>query len=292
MQALMVHSSQEIYKAVVATDSHEPNFRGRITSLPLPGTRQFERISGRAGNAVVIQVKSAIGKRGRHKASLASLGLHGIDTAALVDNSLDSTRGSIHALGDFVRVIEFKHRVWKAGKFPARTGDGRIMVEHIKYGSSQNPGNLLRVDGNQYWYSELSKRAVSMAWSTEGSAIEIITSIIKNLGTNTGSGRVIRHTESGEEIGEGTVIEVTQSLEESEPSTIEYVHICIAGLSISWKEPFRRFVDSEIDFSEITVSIPRKDAPRREDILSDIIAMTATKAIKAIKPISTIKRSQ
>ncbi len=292
MPSVAINSPWEIYRNLVATDTHEPDFRGRLAALPLPGTPRFNKTAGRAGNAIVIQIGSAVGIRDHHERTLRSLGLHGIDTASLVDTTRGSTRGNISTVSNLIRVIELKHHVWKTDRRTVLNRGSSMTVEHIKYGSSRNPCDLLRSGHNQYWYSELSKRAVSMAWSTEISASATITSIIDSLGTDSGSGRIIRRTQEGEEIGEGTLIEVAESLNESEPATVEYVQVCIAGLSFSWKEPFKRFTDSQKKLSEISVSVPKKEAARRHAILSQIIATTATNAIKEFEPIAQLKDSR
>ncbi|AFM19029.1 ribosomal protein L30/L7E [Mycolicibacterium chubuense NBB4] len=293
MSPIATESAWDLYRIVVAEDTHSPNFRGRLGTLPLPRTAAFERVAGRAGNAIVIQVKSGIGMRDHREQSLASLGLRGIDSAALVDINLGSTRGNIAVVHDAVRVITLKEPAWKQTRRSLQTRGGRVMVEHIKYGSSRQPGDLLRTDRKQYWYAELSRRAVSMAWSTSNSASDTITSILESLGPDdSGTGRIIRKTQDGEEIGEGSIAEVIDSLQESDGVTVEYVQVCLAGLSISWKQPFKRFVDSREDLGEIAVSVPRNEALRSHGVLTRLIASTATSEIKAIDPLAHLKGSR
>lgn len=292
----MPPSAQQIarraYASVVEHDTHKPDFRGRLTQLPLPGTERFSTVGGRSGDAIVIQLSSTCGMRHKHKKSLATLGLHGIDTAALVNFKAGSTIGNLAVLGPKVRVIKLKKTVEKRSKNACTIQGDRLMVEHVEYGSKSQPCDLLRVNGEDYWYSEFSKRSANIAWSTSSPARDTINALAKALDSASGTGRIIRHTEEGDELGEGSLTEVIDYLEGQDPTTIEYVQVKVGDLSLSWKEPFRRFVDSELELAEVTVVMPRRNARDHYNLVEGLISQTATKSIVAIAPLAYLQQSR
>lgn len=286
-------SDLSAYQQLVAHDSHKPDFRGRLSQLPLPGKDTFRHLAGRCGDTIVIQILSSVGMRYTRKRGLATLGLRGIDSAALVDSRAPHVGGIIRSLGPAVRVIALKEMAYKVTETVYDQVGHSVKIRHLEYGTNNHPSDLLRVGQNEYWFSEFSSNSAVFSWSSRRHPVDVINSFIECAGSNFGFGRIIRLADDGtEELGEGKLREIVDFLHAEDSGPIEYVQAEIGDVYVSWKEPFLRFTDSNDPRPEVTVNSVCDEYSAPYDLVTRLTSRTGTGHIAAIGPVSFLRAAR
>jgi ribosomal protein L30/L7E/uncharacterized protein len=262
-------------------------------SLPLNIGGIDASIHGRSGDLLVVQLKSAMHEKYRIKESLRSLGLKGVGSQALRSSSDDNVFGYIKKAKHLIAVVELYGVQWKSAtrKLPA----SRMEYEIIEYGNNTRPGGLYRNSDGDYFNFISDRDGLRTSWSTNlgasaclAVALQEITPVVdvdgghsilvldrdtvtdSSLSTGDRSQfeefvASLTQSEEGETqiVSAGTVLEMPtaeaiDAIRNSELN-IAMANIGLGSARVTWRKPYARFIDSELELAEVGTYSRRPD---------------------------------
>ncbi|WP_282857218.1 uL30 family ribosomal protein [Pseudoclavibacter helvolus] len=212
--------------------------------VPLPWTEGFDnRVHGRAGDLMVVQVRSRINLKVDQKSALRSLGLRGPGSAALHFSYEPSIWGQIRKLENVVAVLELPSVYYK-NEFSATTADSSIGVEALKYGTNSKPGRLWRDEVGLYFGFE-SERESSVAYWSSSSELTDVLDAAQEVGLAIDNGKEAYMLACGEGVG---LVDQDGAWDDLYAANAGNRVVAVAiptieGPEITWRAPYKRFDD-------------------------------------------------
>lgn len=236
------------------------------------------------GNILVMQVKSAIGRKVKHQDCLRSLKLgYQKGFTVLPDDRTHPQFGQVEESQHLLTFIRLPQQL-PIGDFTVAISGGNVELSnhgalmeplvstrYENYSSPLGPGETLVMGDGEYVQVESTSGVTSTSWTSNLSSIEAASSI-EQLGKSSGDGgsgfvQMIAESDSGSDIREGSAIELIKLVEMGLP--VSYMSIEFGSSTFVWSGPARRVVDATKSFCEF--GYVTRDL-RRRDILSMVHA--------------------
>lgn len=228
--------------------------------LPVPGTVAFERVLGRAGDLIVIQLKSSNGERYKRREALRTLGLKGIRSASLRFSDDVSTWGCVEAVRDLVAVIVLPSVTYTTGNSRSKKQDAEVEVESYRYGTQSKPGHLWRGLSGAYFAYEYEADSLVTFWSSALQLDELLQTFdavgmqIDEDSPASYIGMQFDETDSNADLSnrDGSWRQIAAELDFGRVGAA--VISMVGGFEVTWQAPHARFHDLTNEWASIGVN--------------------------------------
>lgn len=235
-------------------------------NLPLPGTRAFdERVRGREGDLVVVQLRGSANLRASERDSLRTLNLKGLGSFALRMSDDGITRGLIRSVQHIVGVIDL------GGVYSKERSKSPAGYEHILYGTSTQPAQLVRDSIGNYFQYESSRRHILLKWNTAEPVAVCLERLEKAFDSPPGkrsiesiAGFTLEPSHAMDVVAahvrrdgryvvaDGTTGDVVRIVREREQH-VNFARVAFEDVTLTWRAPRQKFEDRDLAAAEVGV---------------------------------------
>lgn len=239
--------------------------------LLLPGMANFDqRVAGREGDILVIQVRSSTGISKSARESMRSLGLSGIGSFSLRLADDPVVRGYIRAAREYIGVVDLEGLQYREqGVNGVRGGE---MYERPYYGTNSNPAQLVRDSRGNYFQYESSRDHLLLCWNSSrefNDALELFLETYGPQPTSLGQESVavipnspglVEETPAMQNFevarGEDSVVvdartDLLLPFIRDHSSELQLARVAFDSIELTWQSSFRKFDDRETEFCEV-----------------------------------------